>query len=67
MEIWAFYFWFSNSSPARQVQTQNEDACILLAKTVTEGLPMDGMCVNEFSGKVFWFRAGKQVEALYVR
>ena len=62
MEIFAFYFWFDHQSPARQVQAQNEDACILLAKTVTGGLPVDGMCVNEMTGKVFWFTKGKQVE-----
>jgi hypothetical protein len=62
MEMWAFIFWFSNSFPARQVAVQTEDACILLAKTVTKGLPVDGMCVSEMSGRVFWFSQGRQVE-----
>lgn len=64
MEIWAFYFWFCQSCPARQVAVQREDACILLAKTVTKGMPMDGMCVNEMEGLVFFFRNGEQVDKL---
>lgn len=64
MEAWAFIFWFANSSPARQVAVQNEDACVLLAKAVTKGLPVDGMCVNEFDGRVFWFSRGSQVDKL---
>lgn len=64
MEIWTFLFWFSHSSPARQVQAQNEDACVLLAKLVTTNLPVDGMCVNEMEGKVLFFVKGKQVDRL---
>lgn len=64
MEMWAFIFWLNNSNPARQVAVQTEDACILLAKTVTKGLPVEGMCINEMSGLVFWFSRGQQVDKL---
>ena len=62
MEAWAFIFWLGNSHPARKVSVQNEDACVLLAKAVPKSLPVDGMCVNEFDGRVFWFEKGRQVE-----
>ena len=64
MEAWTFIFWLGNSSPARKLDVQNEDACVLIARMITEGLPVDGVCINSFDGKVLFFRYGKQVEKL---
>ena len=61
MEAWTFIFWLSNAAPARTVSVQNEDACVMVAKIVTQGLPVVGMCISEFDGRVFWFEKGKQV------
>lgn len=62
METWTFLFWMALHLPARQVSVQNEDACVLLAKTVTANMNVFAMCVNEMDGKALFFDKGKQVE-----
>lgn len=46
----------------RQLDMQNEDACIIAAKELTQKAANVGLCINTFDGRVLYFHQGKQVE-----
>ncbi len=63
MEAWALLFAFNlATSPVRGVDMQNEDACVVAAKAITQALNVEALCLNAFDGRALWFYKGKQVE-----
>lgn len=62
MEAWVCLLHYINNRTA-QIEMQNEDAVILAMKELTNNPmgPITAVCINQFDGKIFYFRQGKQV------
>lgn len=61
MEAWVLVLYTNYGHI--QMDIQSEDACITVAKVLTERAHHPaGVCVNQFDGRVLWFRHGKQVD-----
>lgn len=62
MEAWVCLLHYINNSTA-QIEMQNEDATIIAMKEITQHPlgPVTALCINQFDGKVLYFRQGKQI------
>lgn len=60
MDMWVCMIFLHAS--VRSFDMQNEDAVVISAKEMTSTFPAVIGCINQFSGKVLWFKDGKQVE-----
>lgn len=65
MEAWVCFLTYLNNRMA-QIEMQSEDATVTAMKQLTKHPtgPVSALCVNQFDGKVLYFRLGKQEESL---
>lgn len=60
MEAWTLLLQLSTA--LHSFEMQNEDSCVLAAKSLTLNITPRALCINTFDGRTLYFQYGRQVE-----
>lgn len=61
MEAWVCILHLTLNR-AVTVDVQNEDAMVMAMKAITKVEQIEATCINQFDGRVFYFKRGMQVD-----